>query len=87
MTELLQKAIDQVQALPDDEQDRVARLMLDAAEIVHKANTDGAAEQRPIWEVIPEMMKDVPEEELDRLPSDGAAEHDHYIYGTPKRFS
>ncbi|MCH8960297.1 MAG: hypothetical protein IH820_03015 [Bacteroidetes bacterium] len=87
MTELLQKAINQVQALPEDEQDRVARLMLDATETVHKANGEGAVEQRPIWEVIPEMMKDVPEEELDKLPSDGAAEHDHYIYGTPKRYS
>ena len=87
MTDLLQKALDRVQALPEDEQDRVARLMLDAAEAVHKDNGEGAVEQRPIWEVIPEMMKDVPEEELDKLPSDGAAEHDHYIYGTPKKYS
>ena len=27
----------------------------------------------------------LPPEVLDRLPSDGAAQHDHYIYGTPKR--
>ena len=87
MTELLQKAIDQVKALPDDEQDRLARLLLDAAETAHKANGEGAVEQRRIWEVIPEMMKDVPEEELDKLPTDGAAEHDHYIYGTPKKYS
>ena len=30
-------------------------------------------------------MSDVPDEVLDRLPVDGAAQHDHYIYGTPKR--
>ena len=40
---------------------------------------------KPIWEVIDEIMADVPEEELAKLPSDGAAQHDHYIYGTPKR--
>ncbi|HUT32809.1 MAG TPA: hypothetical protein VNE39_04975 [Planctomycetota bacterium] len=40
---------------------------------------------KPIWEVIDEIMADVPEEELAKLPRDGAAEHDHYIYGTPKR--
>ena len=33
------------------------------------------------------IMKDVPDEELEKLPKDGAAEIDHYIYGTPKRYS
>ena len=27
----------------------------------------------------------LPRETLDRLPADGASQHDHYIYGTPKR--
>jgi predicted DNA-binding antitoxin AbrB/MazE fold protein len=27
----------------------------------------------------------LPPETLDKLPADGAAQHDHYIYGTPKR--
>jgi Arc/MetJ-type ribon-helix-helix transcriptional regulator len=40
---------------------------------------------RPIGEIIDELMSDVPDEVLDRLPVDGAAQHDHYIYGTPKR--
>ncbi len=40
---------------------------------------------KPIWEVIDEIMAKVPEEELAKLPRDGAAQHDHYIYGTPKR--
>jgi len=28
---------------------------------------------------------ELPPETLDRLPADGASQHDHYIYGTPKR--
>jgi hypothetical protein len=40
---------------------------------------------KPIWEQFAEAFKDVPEEELERLPVDGAAQHDHYIYGLPKR--
>ncbi len=44
-------------------------------------------EHRPIWEVIQEITKDVPKEAWEKLPSDGALEHDHYIYGTPKRYS
>jgi len=41
--------------------------------------------RRPIWEKILDLVKDVPPEQLDKLPTDGAAQHDHYIYGTPKR--
>jgi hypothetical protein len=39
----------------------------------------------PIWEVIADIMKDVPDEVFDRLPKDGAGQVDHYIYGLPKR--
>ena len=42
-------------------------------------------ESRPIWDVILDNMKDVPAEEFARLPRDGASEHDHYLYGHPKR--
>ncbi len=41
--------------------------------------------RRPIWEEILDLVKDVPPEELDKLPTDGASQHNHYIYGTPKR--
>ncbi|GAG79000.1 unnamed protein product [marine sediment metagenome] len=40
---------------------------------------------KPIWEVIEEIISDVPPEEFDKLPRDGATEHDHYIYGTAKK--
>jgi Arc/MetJ-type ribon-helix-helix transcriptional regulator len=40
---------------------------------------------KPIWEVFQELSADVPEEDWDKLPTDLAEQHDHYIYGTPKR--
>jgi len=40
---------------------------------------------RHISQVIAEIMADTPSEELAKLPADGASEHDHYIYGWPKR--
>jgi hypothetical protein len=43
------------------------------------------ATPKPIGEIIDDVMRDLPEEVLEQLPVDGAAEHDHYIYGTPKR--
>ena len=31
------------------------------------------------------LGRDLPPEVLAALPTDGAAQHDHYLYGTPKR--
>ena len=42
-------------------------------------------QSKPVWEAFEEIMKDVPQEEFKKLPTDGALEHDHYIYGTPKK--
>jgi hypothetical protein len=39
----------------------------------------------PIWEQIADNMRDALPEEFAKLPNDGASEHDHYLYGHPKR--
>ena len=48
-----------------------------------------AAEQerptRHIADVICENMQDVPPEIMAAMPTDGASQHDHYIYGWPKK--
>jgi Arc/MetJ-type ribon-helix-helix transcriptional regulator len=44
-----------------------------------------APAQKPLWEEILELTADVPTEEWDKLPADLSEQHDHYIYGTPKR--
>lgn len=45
----------------------------------------GSPPRRHISEVIRENMRRVPPEIMASLPKDGASEHDHYIYGWPKR--
>ncbi len=40
---------------------------------------------KPIWEVADEIIASLPEEAINELPTDGATQHDHYLYGTPKR--
>ena len=42
-------------------------------------------EARPIWEVMPDNIDDILPAEFARLPKDGAREHDHSLYGHPKR--
>ena len=41
--------------------------------------------EQPLWQMAEEILKDIPPEDLARMPTDGAEQHDHYIYGTPKR--
>jgi hypothetical protein len=48
-------------------------------------NTRYTQPQKSIWQVAQELMADVPTEILEQFPTDGATQHDHYIYGTPKR--
>jgi len=39
---------------------------------------------KSIWQLAEDFVKDLSDMELAKLPSDGAEQHDHYIYGTPK---
>lgn len=39
----------------------------------------------PLSARIREIWADIPEEVRAKLPADGADQHDHYIYGVPKR--
>lgn len=45
----------------------------------------GATEEKPIWEVAADLVRDIPEDVLSAVPTDGAAQHDHYLYAAPKR--
>ena len=45
--------------------------------------TDSAIE--PFWKSIIREVHALPDKVFEDLPTDGASEHDHYIYGTPKR--
>jgi antitoxin component of MazEF toxin-antitoxin module len=39
----------------------------------------------PFWERIAARAAKTPQEEIDKLPADGSAQIDHYLYGHPKR--
>jgi Arc/MetJ-type ribon-helix-helix transcriptional regulator len=49
------------------------------------ASTAEATTPKPIWKVFEEIARSVPAETWDAVPSDLSEQHDHYIYGTPKR--
>lgn len=41
--------------------------------------------RRTLWEMWQEHLKDIPEEELDKIPTDASQNLDHYLYGAPKK--
>jgi predicted DNA-binding antitoxin AbrB/MazE fold protein len=52
----------------------------------HEKVTVTVEERQPtLAERIVARARALPPEVLDSLPDDGATQHDHYLYGTPKR--
>ncbi len=48
--------------------------------LVHKGDPG-----KTLWEKIDERIKQVPSEVWESIPTDGAEQHDHYLYGAPKK--
>ena len=62
------------------DKDRYASVTISKEELLKRKRPD-----RPVWQMVGELLKEIPVEDLERMPTDGAEQHDHYIYGTPKR--
>jgi predicted XRE-type DNA-binding protein len=46
---------------------------------------EAKTDSRPIWDVVDSIMAAVPPGEWDKVPADLGQNHDHYLYGAPKR--
>lgn len=55
-----------------------------ARQVLEQALTPAVA-RKPLSARIRDIWTDMPDEVRARLPDDGASQHDHYIYGVPKR--
>jgi hypothetical protein len=44
-----------------------------------------ASASEPFWKAFTRRMHSLPDEVFEHLPTDGASEHDHYLYGSPRR--
>jgi len=52
--------------------------------IISAEEVSAPVDNRPIWEIIMELGASIPEEEWAKVPTDGAKNLDHYLYGAPK---
>ena len=48
--------------------------------------THAVPKAKRLGRMIADLVKDISDEEMAKLPRDGAANHDHYLYGTPKQY-
>jgi hypothetical protein len=74
---------EKVKALPVEKQERVLSLVEEMLSEINGAQV--RVSMRPLWEIAEEISSQVPLEEWEKLPADGAEQHDHYLYGSPKR--
>lgn len=79
-TEIAQTIYEKVKVLPLDKQEEVLEFVEEKLSVAEKKNS------RPIWEIAKEISESVPLEEWEKLPSDGSINHDHYLYGAPKKY-
>lgn len=65
--------------------ERVKELPLEKQkEILEQIQAIADSEAPSIWEKLRAHTEHILDEDWEKLPVDGAEQHDHYLYGTPK---
>ncbi|HEY9230695.1 MAG TPA: hypothetical protein VIS78_01075 [Blastocatellia bacterium] len=83
MSSNLEQEIQQkVQALSEVKQQQLLTVIEALLREERAAQPSGG---RPIWAIFEELSQQVSLEEWRKLPKDGAEQHDHYLYGAPRR--
>jgi len=77
------KVIEKLRRLPESQQAEVLKYVEELAS--DKADRENGNSQPAIWDKIETIMRDVPDEVLATIPTDGSINVDHYLYGAPKK--
>lgn len=81
MTNLEQTIIEKIHAFPPEKQQK----LLDYAETLEDEKVSEDTERQTIWEMVKDIIEEVPKEQWDKLPTDGSINVDHYLYGHQKK--
>ncbi len=81
MTNLEQTIIEKVHTFPPEKQQK----LLDYAQTLEVEEMKVETEHQTIWEMVKQFAEEVPYEAWDELPTDGAINVDHYLYGHKKK--
>ena len=53
-------------------------------ELAERHAGSAAGSTTTVADLVLRRMRGIPRDVMEQLPSDGASQHDHYLYGTPK---
>lgn len=76
-----QKVIETIRVLPEEKQQKV----LEYAKQISETEKSKKPKKRKFLQEIEEIMGQLPKEAFEGYPTDGSLNHDHYLYGAPKR--
>jgi hypothetical protein len=74
---IVEAVVSYMNDLPIEQQQQV----LDFVEFLQQKHVP----EKPIWEKIAAIVEQAPLEVWEQVPTDGAIQHDHYLYGAPKK--
>src|SRR5712664_3958920 len=77
--------IDKVRALPPNKQQEALRLLNTLAGAPDSEPNGAGVDRRPIWEIVEDVNRALPEDTWDDVPTDGSISLDHHLYGAPKQ--
>ena len=83
-TPILNELQERLSKLSPDDQKEVLKF-IESIEAETPAN-GGSSGLSGLWSEIDEIVSAIPEDAWSDVPTDGAANHDHYLYGSPKRY-
>lgn len=72
-----QTVIERLRMLPPEQQREVIAFV---EGLVKKSHIE-----KTLWQRIDERVREMPAEVWMNIPADGAEQHDHYLYGVPKK--
>ncbi len=72
-----QQIVEKIKVLSAEEREEVFRYV---EKVLSNRNR-----KQTLGEKIKEIVVDVSDEVWEKIPLDGSEQHDHYIYGTPKK--
>lgn len=79
---LKEQLLQEIEQAPESVLEKLLQFLrlLQTPEVIDEPSTDP-----PIWELFERFTDSLPDEAATQLPSDGAAQLDHYLYGSPKQ--
>ena len=85
VSNLEEKLIDRVRALPPNKQKEALRILDNLANELGSEHNGRGLAHKPIWELVEEINADLPADTWNSVPTDGSINLDHYLYGAPKK--